>query len=194
MPTKINSGSEKQTQNSTAFLPLPPGSSLSHIPMPCKLTWRMAGGLQPLRNGASLPSSSSHLSPALMWTLHGLQFSSGISLCFTLASSVSCGGYLLFHGDVPPPLSSDFGVPFLKHVFPEVSPACLRDSAVLCSMSVGSGCVPHGTASGFFPQQPLLCQPVATETWNTEFSKILRTYFVSWVMRFCPLLLLSNTM
>lgn len=74
LPTKINSGSEKQTQNSTAFLPFPPGSSLSHIPLPCKLTWRMAGGLQPLRNGASLPSSSSHLSPALMWTLHGLQF------------------------------------------------------------------------------------------------------------------------
>lgn len=79
---------------------------------------------------------------------------SGIFSCSTGGSSTGCRGYLLCHGAVPPPLFSDFGVPFLTLVFPQVPPACLRSSAVLCGGSVGSRCVLHRTAPGLFPQWP----------------------------------------
>lgn len=79
---------------------------------------------------------------------------SGISSCSAVGSSAGCRGYLLCYGAVLPPLFSDFGVPFLKHVFPEAPPAWLRSSAVLCGGSVGAGCVLHRAASSLFPQRP----------------------------------------
>lgn len=126
----------------------------------------------------STTPSSSHLSSALVWALRGLEFLQecpcaplwGASwaagdVCSHVVSSLSCRGYLLCHGAVPPPLFSDFGAPVLKYVFPEVSLAWLRGSAVFCSGSVGADCVPHG----LFPLlQPLLCQQLAAYTLNTE--------------------------
>lgn len=111
--------------------------------------------------------------------------SSGISLCSTMASSMGCRGYLLFHGDVHPALCSHSVVPFLKHVLPEVSPAWLRDSAVLCSVSWVWLCPAQGS---LWPLRTVTSPLPTTCHINLEHrvSKILRTQFISWVMRFCP--------
>lgn len=113
----------------------------------------------------------------------------GLQCWFTM----SYRAYMLCHGAVPPPLFfSDFYVPFLKICFPRGAPSFAEGLGcvlwwVCWSQLCPAWCTPWPLPTAATPAAPALptvCHGV---------SKILRTQFVFWVVKFCSLLLLLPT-